>query len=414
MTAERTGRVAARGEERLVVRAVGGGAGVVAHAAVDRDVGAHPGNLLDGADGVERDARGRGDGTSRFDRERGRGVETGVARTRSRTLSRSTAANVAIDGASRSSAVYGTPRPPPRLISSTVVPASRADLGRELGHDRRRHARTTRGPGSASRCGSGSRRSRIASDLATRSAASRAAPLATVKPNFESSAPVAMYSCVCASTPGVTRTSTARRGHSRRRRAPRCDRARRRSRRRCGRRPTRARCAARPPTCCCRGTRCARGGNPARSATCSSPPVATSRWSPSLGDQLRHRGAQERLARVRHRRRHRRRRRTRGSAPAARPRRRRTAACRRWRRGRRRRTRRSAGGRRVDRGAARQQAEIEWGPGDRIVGDRGVGAHRSGSSTMPRHLVGRVDAEDRRARRRGRSGRPRPTTAGPA
>ena len=48
----------------------------------------------------------------------------------------------------------------------------------------------------------------IASDLATRSAASRALPFDTVKPNFESSAPVAMYSWVCASTPGVTRTNT--------------------------------------------------------------------------------------------------------------------------------------------------------------------------------------------------------------
>ena len=42
----------------------------------------------------------------------------------------------------------------------------------------------------------------IASDLTTRSAASRALPFDTVKPNFESSAPVAMYSWVCASTPG--------------------------------------------------------------------------------------------------------------------------------------------------------------------------------------------------------------------
>ena len=52
----------------------------------------------------------------------------------------------------------------------------------------------------------------IASLFATRTAASRAAPVDTVKPNFESSAPVAMYSCVCASTPGVTRTSTRGRG----------------------------------------------------------------------------------------------------------------------------------------------------------------------------------------------------------
>ena len=55
----------------------------------------------------------------------------------------------------------------------------------------------------------------IASDLTTRSAASRALPFDTVKPNFESSAPVAMYSCVCASTPGVTRTSTRARRRGR-------------------------------------------------------------------------------------------------------------------------------------------------------------------------------------------------------
>ena len=41
------------------------------------------------------------------------------------------------------------------------------------------------------------------------------------------------------------------------------------------------------------------GGKPACSATCSSPPVATSRSETLLGDEPRHRDAEERLARVR-------------------------------------------------------------------------------------------------------------------
>ena len=40
----------------------------------------------------------------------------------------------------------------------------------------------------------------------TRRTASAAAPLASEKPNFWSSWPVWTYSCVWASTPGVTRT----------------------------------------------------------------------------------------------------------------------------------------------------------------------------------------------------------------
>ena len=47
-------------------------------------------------------------------------------------------------------------------------------------------------------------------------AASSAMPSVTVKPNFESSVPVSMYSWVWASTPGVTRTSTVGRRAERR------------------------------------------------------------------------------------------------------------------------------------------------------------------------------------------------------
>ncbi len=42
----------------------------------------------------------------------------------------------------------------------------------------------------------------------TASTAANACPLVIEKPNFWSSCAVAMYSCVCASTPAVTRTST--------------------------------------------------------------------------------------------------------------------------------------------------------------------------------------------------------------
>ena len=41
-----------------------------------------------------------------------------------------------------------------------------------------------------------------------------AAPVLSEKPNFWSSTPVATAGCVCASTPGVTRTSTRCRGRA--------------------------------------------------------------------------------------------------------------------------------------------------------------------------------------------------------
>ena len=44
----------------------------------------------------------------------------------------------------------------------------------------------------------------------TRRTASAASPLVIEKPNFWSSWAVAMYSCVCASTPAVTRTMHSR------------------------------------------------------------------------------------------------------------------------------------------------------------------------------------------------------------
>ena len=50
-------------------------------------------------------------------------------------------------------------------------------------------------------------RNRMAVEALARWMAFSAKPLDTVKPNFESSRPVVMYSCVCASTPGVMPTS---------------------------------------------------------------------------------------------------------------------------------------------------------------------------------------------------------------
>ena len=107
-----------------------------------------------------------------------------------------------------------------------------------------------------------------------------------------------MYSCVWASTPTVTRTSTGATTPSSAATVgdavdlvegvdddpadPVVER-RARSRRR---------------SCCCRASRSAPPGTPARSATASSPPVQTSRRRPSSRHPARDRGAQERLARV--------------------------------------------------------------------------------------------------------------------
>ena len=61
---------------------------------------------------------------------------------------------------------------------------------------------------SGSRCGSAGRAARGPGRPATRRTASKASPPVIEKPNFWSSCAVAMYSCVCASTPAVTRTIT--------------------------------------------------------------------------------------------------------------------------------------------------------------------------------------------------------------
>ena len=140
--------------------------------------------------------------------------------------------------------------------------------------------------------------SSIADDRCARSTARAASPLARLKPNFESSWPVAMYSWVWAWTPGVTRISTFGARVVPPPAATPAGRARRSCRRRC--------CAPRP-----RGPARSSStllllpcivhepaGTPAASATCSSPPLATSSSRPSSYGEAGHRLAQERLGGV--------------------------------------------------------------------------------------------------------------------
>ncbi len=166
----------------------------------------------------------------------------------------------------------------------------------------------------------------IFDDTASRPRARRRRP--RVKPNFERSVPVSMNSWVCASTPGVTRTSTSGGSPRATRRAARAGRARRRSRRRSARRRRRARPASSASDLLLPWKTIRSGGKPACSATCSSPPVATSRCEALLVDEPDHRRAEERLARVGDVAGPEVRRRTRGSGGGGRPRRRRTGASR--------------------------------------------------------------------------------------
>ena len=253
----------------------------------------------------------------------------------------------------------------------------------------------------------------IASLFATRTAASSAAPLATVNPNFESSAPVAMYSCVCASTPGVTRTSTARRAHALAPRALRCGRARRRSR------PT-----IRPMPIVERHAQLGFGlvvaveHHPRRREP---GPVREERFAaggdvevePLLGDEPGHRPAQERLARRTRPRRAPNASRTRGNGRAARLRRTHREVC------------------RTPRRAARGRCPpiTRW-PRSSMPADRGQ--QRRGRSAPTRsfvvlragftvvvcrrravHLVGRVHAQDREHARPARGGTLRRATGEP-
>ena len=122
------------------------------------------------------------------------------------TIDRRPDASVLISGAS-SSGTYAMPNPPPRSSSATCTPCSAC----------------TRAASSSTRCAATSNPpvSKICEPMCecspansscgsaiTRRTASSAAPEASEKPNFWSSCAVAMNSCVCASTPVVTRTRT--------------------------------------------------------------------------------------------------------------------------------------------------------------------------------------------------------------
>ena len=142
------------------------------------------------------------------------------------------------------------------------------------------------------------------------------------------------------------------------RRDARVDRSRRRSRPRSDRRRPRAPAASSASDLLLPWNTMRSAGKPAWSATCSSPPVATSRCRALLGDEPGHRRAEERLARVRDRVGAEVRRRTRGSGGGARPRRRRTAACR---------TRPRARSRSAPSRSRRDQRRVERALGDHVV-----------------------------------------------
>ena len=96
--------------------------------------------------------------------------------------------------------------------------------------------------------------------MTTRVTAASASPLSSPNPNFESSVPVSMNSCVCASTPGVTRTwSAGDRGTGCRETVDAIELVERVDDDAAD--PVLApRAAARRRTCCCRGTRRAPSG----------------------------------------------------------------------------------------------------------------------------------------------------------
>ena len=118
----------------------------------------------------------------------------------------------------------------------------------------------------------------------TRATAARASPVASDRPNFWSSCAVAMNSCVCASTPTVTRTSTRAVTPWRWATAETVSISGMASMTRV---PTPAASArsisATDLLLPCMMMRS--GGNPAARATANSPPLATSRPSPSSSHQ---------------------------------------------------------------------------------------------------------------------------------
>ncbi len=188
------------------------------------------------------------------------------------------------------------PSPPPRLSSGSSTPSSSRTW---TSSPSTRWAATSKPPVSKIcepmwECRPTRSRPGAAS---TRRTASRASPPASEKPNFWSSCAVAMNSWVCASTPTVVRTSTGwvvpRSVHRRDSRSISASES-------TTIRPTPASSAAASSASDlllpCRSIRSP--GKPARTATASSPPVHTSRPSPSSLDPAGHRGAEERLGGV--------------------------------------------------------------------------------------------------------------------
>jgi hypothetical protein len=192
----------ARGQHGGVAGVVEGGADVVAHAAVDADVRAQPREHLDGADLVQRDGRRPGDGPPRLDGEPRDGQTDGGAL-------------LLDDGAQAVGEVGDLHRVVGRGVGDALA-AAEVELGQleaVLVADRGQQAdHAVRGELEAVDVEDVRADVAVQSDeLERRSAstertASAAAPLASEKPNFWSSWPVWTNSCVCASTPGVTRT----------------------------------------------------------------------------------------------------------------------------------------------------------------------------------------------------------------
>ncbi len=124
-----------------------------------------------------------------------------------RTISASAAA-ISAGSRGSSSLVYAMPRPPPRSISGSSTPCvSRTSDSRPT----TRRAATSKPAMSKicePMCEWMPRSSRLGRASTWRTASAAAPPLSD-RPNFWSSCAVAMNSWVCASTPTVTRTSTA-------------------------------------------------------------------------------------------------------------------------------------------------------------------------------------------------------------
>ena len=223
------GAVAAPGDQRhRVARAVERRADVVAHAAVDADIGAQARQVLDGAHLVDGDGAGTGDGPARLDGEVGNAqarVGAGLGDERQHPLGHLVDVQRRVLAGVRDAEAAAE-------IELGQLDAVRIADGREQADEPLGRQPETGGVEDL-RADVGVQadeleRLRVASTWST---AASAAPDDSEKPNFWSSWPVETYSWVCASTPGVTRSRPAG-GHRlprRRRRAARSPRWNRRA-----------------------------------------------------------------------------------------------------------------------------------------------------------------------------------------